>query len=141
MRAGEELRSGRWNAGLLFGGAGILLYRTLALLAGGAALVLKPWVVALTLVEMALDVGHHGRFGTVVGLPLHPPLSSAAAGRGCVGARACSACARLCARADRTLVWTSTYGLSTEPATRSDGRGLRSSSPASSRSWAQSAFW
>lgn len=55
MRAGEQLRSGRWNAGLLFGGAGILLYRTLALLAGGAALVLKPWVVALTLVEMALD--------------------------------------------------------------------------------------
>lgn len=33
---------------LLFVGAGILLSRTIALLAGGARRVLQPWVVALT---------------------------------------------------------------------------------------------
>jgi hypothetical protein len=40
---------------LLFGGAGVLLGRTIALLGGGAARVLRPWVVALTWIEMAVD--------------------------------------------------------------------------------------
>lgn len=40
---------------LLFGGAGILLGRAIALLAGGAGRVLRPWVVALTWLEMATD--------------------------------------------------------------------------------------
>jgi len=40
---------------LLLGGAGILLGRTIALLAGGARRVLRPWVVALTWIEMAID--------------------------------------------------------------------------------------
>ncbi|MDH3683192.1 MAG: hypothetical protein OEV40_24980 [Acidimicrobiia bacterium] len=47
--------AGRRPAALLFGGAGILLYRTVALLAGSGRVVLKPWVVALTFIEMALD--------------------------------------------------------------------------------------
>jgi hypothetical protein len=42
--------------GLLFAGAGILLYRTIALLAGGARKVLKPWVVVLTFIEMLADI-------------------------------------------------------------------------------------
>ena len=45
----------RWAPGLLFTGAGLLLYRTIALLLGGARTVLKPWVVQLTYVEMAID--------------------------------------------------------------------------------------
>lgn len=45
----------RSSAVLLCGGASILLYRTIALLAGGAKAVLKPWVVGLTYLEMALD--------------------------------------------------------------------------------------
>ena len=40
---------------LLFCGAGILLGRTVALLAGGARRVLQPWVVFLTWLEMAID--------------------------------------------------------------------------------------
>lgn len=40
---------------LLVGGAGILLYRTIALLAGGARAVLRSWVVVLTVVEMIVD--------------------------------------------------------------------------------------
>jgi hypothetical protein len=40
---------------LLLGGAGILLYRTVALLARARA-VLRGWVVGLTIVEMALDL-------------------------------------------------------------------------------------
>lgn len=40
---------------LLFCGAGILLGRTIALLAGGARRALRPWVVALTWLEMATD--------------------------------------------------------------------------------------
>lgn len=41
---------------LLGGGAGILLYRTIALLAGGARSVLKGWVVMLTVIEMMVDI-------------------------------------------------------------------------------------
>ena len=37
------------------GGAGILLYRTIALLEGGARRVLQWWVVGLTILEMLLD--------------------------------------------------------------------------------------
>lgn len=40
----------------MLAGAGILLYRTLALIAGGARSVLKPWVIWLTFLEMAIDV-------------------------------------------------------------------------------------
>lgn len=46
----------RLYAALLVLGAGILLYRTIALLAGGAWSVLMPWVIALTFLEMAIDV-------------------------------------------------------------------------------------
>lgn len=52
----RALRSGQVHPALLTGGAGLLLYRTVALLAGGGRIVLKPWVVALTVVEMVLDV-------------------------------------------------------------------------------------
>ncbi len=45
----------RWAPGLLLLGAGFLLYRTLALVAGGARRVLAPWVVGLTYLEMAID--------------------------------------------------------------------------------------
>ena len=48
--------TGRRAPGLLFAGAGILLYRTIALVAGGARRVLKPWVVGLTYLETAIDV-------------------------------------------------------------------------------------
>lgn len=41
---------------LLIAGAGVLLYRTIALLAGGARAVLKSWVVALTFIEMIVDI-------------------------------------------------------------------------------------
>lgn len=47
--------SPRAQAALLAGGAGILFARTIALLAGGARQVLRPWVVALTYVEMTID--------------------------------------------------------------------------------------
>jgi hypothetical protein len=40
----------------LSAGAGILLYRTIALIAGGARKVLERWVVWLTFLEMAIDV-------------------------------------------------------------------------------------
>lgn len=46
----------RLYAALLVLGAGILLYRTIALLTSGAWPVLMPWVIALDLVEMAIDV-------------------------------------------------------------------------------------
>ena len=49
--AGDERLAG----GLVLGG-GVLLYRTIALLAGGASRVLQPWAVALTWLEMAIDV-------------------------------------------------------------------------------------
>jgi hypothetical protein len=42
-------------AALLFLGAAFLLYRTLAMLAGGAAHDLVPWVVALLFLELVLD--------------------------------------------------------------------------------------
>ena len=48
--------AGRWAPGLLSAGAGILLYRTIALIAGGARRVLERWVVWLTFLEMAIDV-------------------------------------------------------------------------------------
>ena len=41
---------------LLFVGSNILLFRTIALLNSGAHRVLQPWVVALTYLEMAVDV-------------------------------------------------------------------------------------
>lgn len=49
-------RSHRFGAGLLFVGADVLLYRTIALLTGSARVVLRSWVVVLTVVEMAIDV-------------------------------------------------------------------------------------
>ena len=49
-------RSSGWGPGLLFGGAGILVYRTIALLARARA-VLRWWVVASTVLEMVVDVG------------------------------------------------------------------------------------
>lgn len=52
----SSVRSHRVGAGLLVVGAGILLYRTIALLTGSARVVLKGWVVALTVVEMVIDV-------------------------------------------------------------------------------------
>lgn len=55
MRGAHEDTSRR-AAVLLFCGAGILFGRTVALLAGGAGRVLRPWVVALTWVEMMIDV-------------------------------------------------------------------------------------
>jgi hypothetical protein len=45
----------RRHAALLAGGAAILLHRTIALVRG-ARRVLKPWVVALTYLEMAVDL-------------------------------------------------------------------------------------
>lgn len=48
-------RATAWGPALLLLGAGILLYRTVALLVGGAASVLRRWVVGLTLVEMCVD--------------------------------------------------------------------------------------
>lgn len=56
MRYLSARSSGRLGPGLLFGGASILLYRTIALTAGEARVVLKRWVMALTFVEMAIDV-------------------------------------------------------------------------------------
>lgn len=55
MSGGERAWSGRPHPALLLGGAGILFGRTVALVVGGATAVLRPWVVALTFVEMALD--------------------------------------------------------------------------------------
>jgi len=55
MSADTE-RSHRASPGLLIAGAGILLYRTIALLAGGAGRILKRWVVGLTIVEMVVDI-------------------------------------------------------------------------------------
>jgi hypothetical protein len=49
--------SSGFGPGLLFAGAGVLLYRTIALLAGGARAVLKGWVLALTVLEMLVDIG------------------------------------------------------------------------------------
>lgn len=49
-------RSRRCGPGLLIAGACVLLYRTVALLAGEARAVLKRWVVALTVIEMIVDV-------------------------------------------------------------------------------------
>jgi len=40
---------------LLFIGAGLLLYRTLAMIAGGAIDVLVPWVSALLMFELIID--------------------------------------------------------------------------------------
>jgi len=54
-RSAIQLRARRAGPGLLLVGAGILLYRTVALLAGGARKVLQWWVVALTIFEMLLD--------------------------------------------------------------------------------------
>lgn len=48
-------RARRAGPGLLLAGAGILLYRTVALLARGARKVLQGWVVGLTILEMFLD--------------------------------------------------------------------------------------
>ena len=48
--------SSRLSPGLLIFGAGILLFRTIALLAAGARTLLKRWVVGLTLAEMLIDV-------------------------------------------------------------------------------------
>jgi hypothetical protein len=48
--------SRRCGPGLLIGGACVLIYRTIALLAGEARTVLKRWVVALTVLEMFVDV-------------------------------------------------------------------------------------
>jgi len=45
----------RYSA-LLILGASVLLYRTVALISGGALHVLRSWVVALTFVEMAVDI-------------------------------------------------------------------------------------
>ncbi len=45
----------RTLATLLFLGAAFLLYRTIAMLAGGAFHRLVPWVVALLLLELAID--------------------------------------------------------------------------------------
>jgi hypothetical protein len=55
QRVDEVMTPVRPGPGVLFLGAGVLLFRTIALLAGGARRVLQPWVVALTWVEMALD--------------------------------------------------------------------------------------
>ncbi len=55
------VRSSGVGPGLLVAGAGVLLYRTIALLAGEARAVLKSWVVALTVIEMIVD------FVTVLG--------------------------------------------------------------------------
>ena len=49
-------QSSRLFPGLLIAGSGILLFRTIALLATGARAVLKRWVVGLTLAEMLIDV-------------------------------------------------------------------------------------
>lgn len=56
VMAGSPVRSSGVGAGLLIAGAGVLLYRTVALLAGGARAVLKCWVVALTVIEMIVDI-------------------------------------------------------------------------------------
>jgi len=50
------VRSSGVVPGLLIAGAGVLLARTIALLAGGARAVLKSWVVALTVIEMIVDI-------------------------------------------------------------------------------------
>lgn len=47
--------SSRLGPGLLVVGAGILLYRTIALLVAGAGRVLKRWIVGLTFAEMLVD--------------------------------------------------------------------------------------
>lgn len=47
--------SSRVGPSLLVVGAGILLYRTIALLLAGARQVLKGWVVGLTVAEMVID--------------------------------------------------------------------------------------
>ncbi len=59
MRAPDSpapVGSSRVGPGLLFAGAGVLLYRTIALLAGGARAVLKGWVLALNVLEMLVDI-------------------------------------------------------------------------------------
>jgi hypothetical protein len=45
----------RMIATLLFLGAAFLLYRTVAMLAGGAVHILVPWVVALLFLELVID--------------------------------------------------------------------------------------
>jgi hypothetical protein len=52
----EQHRSGRLGPALVLGGAGILLYRTIALILSEARRVLQRWVIALTFAEMAIDV-------------------------------------------------------------------------------------
>ncbi|NNE72139.1 MAG: hypothetical protein HKN26_00580 [Acidimicrobiales bacterium] len=54
VRAVEFNGEGRLGPGLLIAGAGVLLYRTIALIVG-AATVLKRWVIGLTVVEMIID--------------------------------------------------------------------------------------
>ena len=55
VAGGAPIKSARIGPALLFGGAAILVYRTVALLSGARS-VLKRWVVALTIVEMAVDI-------------------------------------------------------------------------------------
>ena len=55
-RGDAPARSRPCGPGLLIVGACVLLYRTVALLAGEARTVLKRWVVALTVMEMVVDV-------------------------------------------------------------------------------------
>lgn len=52
---GTSTKSAEVGPALLSGGAAILVYRTVALLSGARS-VLKGWVVALTVVEMAVDL-------------------------------------------------------------------------------------
>lgn len=47
----------RLYAALLMLGAGILLFRTLRMLAQGALAVLQPWVSALLVLELLIDLG------------------------------------------------------------------------------------
>ena len=53
--SGAPARTGGVRPALLLGGAGILVCRTVALLSRGRT-VLRGWVVALTIAEMAVDV-------------------------------------------------------------------------------------
>ncbi len=55
VAGGAPTEPARVGSALLFGGAAILVYRTVALLRGARS-VLKRWVVALTVAEMAVDL-------------------------------------------------------------------------------------
>ena len=55
VAAGAPTESASVAPALLFGGAAVLVYRTVFLLSGARS-VLKGWVVALTIVEMAVDI-------------------------------------------------------------------------------------